>query len=103
MSVANSSFNGSTRSYPVSWDKPANTQATDTFAYQVQCTTVNDKTTTSWGACGTVNVGSTANTDLSLTVSHDWSSANFTYVRVRTDKDSRYSAWVIRHTQYGTP
>ena len=103
VSVANSSFDGSTRRYAVSWDKPANTQATDTFAYQVQCTNVNDKTTTSWGACGTQNVSSTANTDLSLTVSHGWSSANFRYVRVRTDKDGRYSAWVLRHTQYGTP
>ena len=102
VSVSNSSFNGSTRSYPVSWDKPANTQATDTFAYQVQCTTVNDKTTTSWGACGTQNVSSTANTDLSLTVSHGWSSANFTYVRVRAVKDGRYSAWVIGKTQYGS-
>ena len=103
VSVANSTFDGNTRRYAVSWDKPANTEATDTFAYQVQCTTVNDKTTTSWGACGTQNVSSTANTDLSLTVSHSWSSANFRYVRVRTVKDGRNSAWVLRHTQYGTP
>ena len=103
VSVANSTFDGNTRRYVVSWNKPANTQATDTFAYQVQCTTVNDKTTTSWGACGTQNVSSTANTSLSQTVSHSWSSANFRYVRVRTDKDGNYSDWVIRHTQYGTP
>ncbi len=103
VSVANSTFDGNTRRYVVSWNKPANTQATDTFAYQVRCTTESDKTTTSWAACGNQNVSSTANTDLSLTVSHSWSSANFTYVRVRTDKDGRYSDWVIRHTQYGTP
>ena len=101
VNVANSSFSGSNRRYPVSWDKPANTQATDTFAYQVQCTTVNDKTTTSWSSCGTVS--STANADLSVTVSHSWSATTFKYVRVRTDKDGRYSGWVIRHTQYGTP
>ena len=60
VNVANSTLTGQNRRYPVSWQKPANTQASDTFAYQVQCTTVNDKTTTSWGACGTVNVASTA-------------------------------------------
>ena len=67
-----------------------------------KCTNVNDKTTTSWGACGTHNVSSTNNTSLSLTVSHGWASTTFKYVRVRTDKDGRYSDWVIGKTQYGS-
>ena len=103
VNVTNSSFNGSTRSYPVSWQKPANTQSTDTFAYEVECTDEDDKTTTDWDACGTQNVASTNNTSLSVTVSHSWSDDTFNYVRVRTVKDGRNSGWVIRHTQYGTP
>ena len=99
----NSRLTGQNRRYTVRWEKPANTQSTDTFAYQVQCTTVNDQTTTSWGACGTQSVGSTANTNVTREVSHGWSASLFQHVRVRTVKDGRYSAWVIRHTQYGTP
>ena len=102
VSVANSTLTGQNRRYPVSWQKPAGAQASDTFAYQVQCTTVNDKTTTSWGACGTQNVSSTNNTSLSLTVSHSWSADLFRYVRVRTVKDSRNSDWVIGKTEYGS-
>ena len=86
----------------MSWGKPANTQASDAFAYQVQCTNQNNRNTTTWNSCGTHNVASTANATVNLTVQHGWLSSLFYYVRVRTEKDGLYSDWVIQKTQYGS-
>ncbi len=102
VSVGNSSFTGHIRTYPVSWQKPANTQASDTFAYQLQCTDQGVRTTNIWNSCGTHNITSTANTNMSQTVSHGFAAGLFYYVRVRTVKNGVYSAWVIQKTQYGT-
>ena len=102
VSVGNSTYDGNTRTYPVSWQKPANTQASDTFAYQVQCTSVNDRNTTSWGACSTNNIASTANTNVSYNATHGWQGGTFKYIRVRAVKNSLYSDWVIAATQYGS-
>ena len=102
VSVGGDNFDGNIRRYPVSWNKPANTQATDSFGYQVQCTTVNDRNTTNWTACGTINVASTSNTNLSQQVQHGWSDATFKYVRVRTEKNGLYSDWVIAKTNFGS-
>ena len=87
----------------MSWNKPANTQATDSFAYEVQCTDQNNRNTTNWSGCGTISVTSTTNTSVSTNVQHSWQSGTFFYVRVRTVKNSEYSAWVIKDTQYGSP
>ena len=102
VSVGGSNINGSHRIYPVSWNKPANTLATDSFAYQLQCTDQNNRNTTNWSGCGTHNISSTANTSMSQNVQHGWQGGLFYYVRVRTVKNSEYSAWVIQKTQYGS-
>ena len=102
VSVANSSNNGVNRVYPVSWNKPANTQATDSFAYELQCTNQGNKNTTIWNSCGTHNISSTANMNMSKNVQHGVTGGLFYYVRVRTVKNSEYSVWVIQKTQYGT-
>ena len=102
VSVGGDNFDGQIRSYPVSWNKPANTQATDSFGYQVECTGVNDRNTTDWTACGTINVASTSNTNLSQQVQHGWSDPTFKYVRVRTEKNGLYSDWVIAKTSFGS-
>ncbi len=103
VSVANSSINGSHRVYPVSWNKPANTLATDSFAYEVQCTDQNNRNTTNWSGCGTQSVASTSNQSVNTTVQNGWQGGLFYYVRVRTVKGSESSGWVIKDTQYGTP
>ena len=100
--MGSDNFDGNVRRYPVSWNKPANTQATDTFGYQVECTGVNDRNTTDWSACGTNNVASTANVNVSQQVQHGWSDATFKHVRVRTEKNGLYSAWVIATTSFGS-
>ena len=102
ISVGNSSNNGVHRIYQVSWSKPANTQASDTFAYELQCTNQGVKTTDIWDSCGTHNINATANQTMSRNVQHGVSGGLFYYVRVRTVKNSVYSAWVIQKTQYGT-
>ncbi len=102
VSVGGSSINGSHRLYPVSWNKPANTLATDSFAYQLECTNQGIKTTNIWNSCGTHNISETANTNMSQIVQHGWQGGLFYYVRVRTVKGSEYSDWVIQKTQYGS-
>ena len=102
VSVANSLNNGVNRVYPVSWNKPANTQATDSFAYELQCTNQGNKNTTIWNSCGTHNISETANTSMSQNVQHGVTGGLFYYVRVRTVKGSESSAWVIQKTQYGS-
>ena len=102
VSVGSDNFDGNIRRYPVSWNKPANTQATDSFGYQVECTSVNDRNTTDWTACGTINVASTSNTNVSQQVQHGWSDATFKHVRVRTEKNGLYSDWVIATTSFGS-
>ena len=102
VSVGNSGLSGTKRNYPVSWGKPSGAQASDAFAYQVQCTDTNDRNTTDWGDCGTQNVASTANASVSKTVQHGWLDGLFQYVRVRAEKHGVYSAWVIQKTQYGS-
>ncbi len=99
VSVANSSYDGQTRTYPVSWSKPANT-GTETFAYQVQCTNSDNPTSSSWNACGTHNVSATANANVNMNVTHGWQAGTFKQVRVRTSKDGVYSAWVTGDTQF---
>ena len=100
--MGNSGTVGTNRNYPVSWQKPAGAQASDTFAYQVQCTNQNNRNTTTWNSCGTHNVSSTANATINRTVQHGWLAPLFYYVRVRTEKNGLYSDWVIQKTQYGS-
>ena len=102
ITVGNSGTVGTNRNYPVSWGKPAGAQASDAFAYQVQCTNQNNRNTTIWNSCGTHNVSSTANATVSRTVQHGWLAPLFYYVRVRTEKNGLYSDWVIAATQYGS-
>ena len=102
VTVGDSGLVGSKRNYPVSWGKPAGAQASDAFAYQVQCTNQNNRNTTTWNSCGTHNVASTANATVSRTVQHGWTAPLFYYVRVRAEKNGAYSDWVIQKTQYGS-
>lgn len=101
VSVGNSSYSGNTRRYPVSWNKPAGAASNESLAYEVQCSEASNPASNQWGACGTHEVSSTANTSVSTQVSHGWSSGLFRKIRVRTKKYSDlYSAWVTANTQY---
>ena len=81
MSVDNSQNDGVNRHYTVRWQKPANTQASDTFAYQIQCTNQNNRNTTDWGACSTHGISARADTNVSFTVNHGSLASLFYYVR----------------------
>ena len=103
VSVGGSSNNGSHRVYPVSWSKPANTQSTDAFAYQLQCTNQGIKTTNIWNSCGTHDISERTDASMSRNVQHGWQGGLFYYVRVRSLKNGVYSDWVIKDTEYGSP
>ena len=99
VSVGNSSLVGSNRRYPVSWNKPSSAASNESLAYEVQCSTQSNPTSTQWNNCGTV--ASTTSTNLSRNVEHNWLSGLFKKIRVRTKKYSDlYSAWVETNTQY---
>ena len=99
VSVNNSYLVGQTRTYPVNWNKPSSAASNESLAYEVQCSTVSNPTSTQWNNCGTV--ASTTSTNLSRTVGHYWISSLFKKIRVRTKKYSDlYSAWVEANTQY---
>ena len=102
VSVGGSSNNGTHRVYPVSWSKPANTQSTDAFAYQLQCTNQGVKTTTIWNSCGTHDISERTDASMSQNVQHGVTGGLFYYVRVRSLKNGVHSDWVIKDTEYGT-
>ena len=102
VSVGNSTNNGTHRVYPVRWQKPANTQASDRYSYEVQCTNQGSgNQNPPWTACGTKTKAATASTDLTQNVEHGITGGLFYRVRVRTVKDGAHSSWVIANTQYG--
>ena len=99
VSVGNAYLSGSTRLYPVNWNKPSSAASNESLAYEVQCSTQSNPTSTQWNNCGTV--ASTTSTNLSRNVGHNWLSGLFKKIRVRTKKYSDlYSAWVEADTQY---
>ncbi len=101
VSVANSTYDGNIRRYPVSWNKPTGAASNESLAYEVQCSSASNPNSSQWGACGTHQVSSTANTSVSTQVSHGWNASVFKKIRVRTKKYSDlYSAWVEANTKY---
>ena len=87
--VAVSDYQSAT--HPVTWKKPT-TVSTDSYSYEVQCTTDKVPTSaTTWNDCGTRTVAATTNASLTLDIIQNPGAENLQNMRVRAKQDGVYS------------